>query len=353
MKIPRLIALLLSAALLCATLTACTPDNTPSDPSPQAKSYYEFFDTVTVIFSYRNDAPEVFEENCLAVSSLLGEYHRLFDIYYEYAGLNNLKTVNQNAGKSPVKVDARLIEFLLYAKEIYALTGGKTNVALGSVLSLWHDARESGIDDPTSAALPDAEALQKASKHTDIEQLIINVEESTVFLADPDMRLDVGAIAKGYATEKAAQLLFSRGVTAYALNVGGNLRTLGEKPSGNGWITGITNPNKNGNEEFVMKVILKDTSLVTSGDYERFYTVDGVSYHHIIDPNTNMPAAYFSSVSIFTKDSGLADALSTALFCMPYAEGLALIESIGDVEALWVERNGTVHKTDGIEPYVA
>ena len=90
---------------------------------------------------------------------------------------------------------------------------------------------------------------------------------------------------------------------------------------------------------------------MTSGDYERYYTVGGVRYHHIIDPDTSMPAAYFSSVSVFTSDSALADALSTALFCMSYEEGLALIRSIDNTDALWVTRDGAVYKTDGIAFY--
>ena len=356
MRFQRILSLLLFLSLLLATSVACQKppeENAPvEDPPTQAKSYYEFFDTVSVIFSYKGDSAEEFEANCEAISDLLLEYHRLFDIYYEYEGINNLKTVNKQAGKEPVKVDSKLIDFLLYAKEIHTLTNGATNIAMGSVLSLWHDAREDGIDAPESAALPNADALTEAAKHTDINDLIIDREACTVFFADPAMRLDVGAIGKGYAAEQAAQLLISRGVSSYVLNVGGNLRAIGAKPaSGNGWVTGITNPDKTSEESFVCKVVLKDTSLVTSGDYERFYVVDGKRYHHIIDPKTNQPAAYFSSVSIFTPDSALADALSTALFCMTYEEGLQLIKKLENVDVIWVKSDGTLYKTEGIELY--
>ena len=356
MNIQRLISLLLCLLLVLSMLPSCGTSDTTTpanvDPaSPQAKSYYDFFDTVTVIFSYKNDTAEEFANNCQAVSALLQEYHRLFDIYYEYAGINNLKTVNDNAGKEPVAVDDKLIDFLLYTKEVYTLTGGMTNVAMGSVLKLWHDERENGIDDPESASLPDGAKLSAAAQHTDINQLIIDKEAGTVYLADPAMRLDVGAIAKGYATEKAAQLLIARGVTSYVLNVGGNIRTIGTKPSGNGWVTGITNPDKTSEKSFVCKVDIKNISLVTSGDYERYYLVDGVPYHHIIDPKTNMPANYFSSISVFCIDGGLADALSTALFCMTYEEGLKLVNSIGGVDVIWVDKSGTLLKTNGISLY--
>lgn len=338
--------------LLCSvSLPSCKkePSTQAPEPAMQAASYYEYFDTVSVIFSYKGDSSEEFAANCEVVSSLLQEYHRLFDIYYEYSGINNLKTINKNAGKEPVKVDQKLIDFLLYAKEIYALTNGATNIAMGSVLKLWHDAREDGMDDPSKAYLPSSEALAEAALHTDINQLIIDEQAGTVYLADPNMRLDVGAIGKGYATERAAEALQSRGVASYVLNIGGNIRAIGKKTTGQGWVTGITNPDKTSSESFVCRVVISDVSLVTSGDYERYYLVDGEKYHHIIDPSTNMPANYFTSVSVFTKDSGLADALSTALFCMNYEEGNALIKKIGGVDVIWVLADGTVHMTENIQ----
>ena len=162
------------------------------------------------------------------------------------------------------------------------------------------------------------------------------------------MRLDVGAIGKGYAAEMAKDFLIEKGVSSYVLNIGGNICAIGEKTNGNGWITGITNPDKTSEEAFVCRVVIRDISLVTSGNYERYYVVNGVNYHHIIDPETLMPANYFSSVSIFAEDSGLADALSTALFCMSYEDGKALAESLG-VDVIWVKENGEVLMTDGIE----
>ena len=348
------ISVLLCLAVLLTSLSACVKPSgneqgaSPEEPKTQGRSYYDYFDTVSGIFSYRGDTAEEFSANCDAASALLEEYHRLFDIYYEYSGINNLRTVNKNAGQEPVKVDRKLIDFLLYAKEIYALTDGATNVAMGAVLTLWHDARENGLDDPQNATLPSAEALNEASAHTSIESLVINEEDGTVFLSDPLARLDVGALGKGYATERVAELLIERGCDSYVLNIGGNIRAIGKKVTGAGWVTGITNPDKASEEPFVCKVVIEDISLVTSGDYERYYYVDSTPYHHIIDPKTNMPATYFSSVSVFTKDSGLADALSTALFCMSYEDGLSMIERIGGVDVIWVDRDGTVKMTDGI-----
>ena len=353
MNIRKIITLLLCVFLLFSLFSACTEgDISSEEPQKQARSFYDLFDTVSVIISYAGDSQETFAANADAVASLLEEYHKLFDIYYEYSGINNLKTINQNAGKSPVKVDERLVDFLIYAKEIYELTDGKTNVAMGSVLTLWHNEREIAADSPASAKLPSSAEIAEAATHTNIDNLIIDKENRTVYISDPDMRLDVGALGKGYATEKAAELLISKGVTSYVLNIGGNIRAIGEKVTGDGWITGITNPDRTSEESFVCKVNIKNISLVTSGDYERFYTVDGINYHHIIDPVTNMPANYFSSVSVFTLDSGLADALSTALFCMSYDDGLSLIEKLGDVDVIWVTKNGEILSTDGVDFYI-
>ena len=350
MKFSKFIYLFICFCLFAGMLLSCTPQNT-QEPKTQANSYYEYFDTVCTVISYAGDSADAFAANCDAISALLREYHRLFDIYYEYADVNNLRTVNKKAGTAPVKVDQELIDFLLYAKKIHNLTNGATNIAMGSVLKLWHDAREDGIEDPENSYVPSEAELTEAAKHTNIDDLIIDEKEKTVFFADPLMRLDVGAIGKGYAAERAAELLIERGVTSYVLNIGGNIRTVGTKPSGDGWTTGITNPDKSSENEFVCKVIIKDISLVTSGDYERFYEVDGERYHHIIDPKTNFPAAYFSSVSVFTKDSGLADALSTALFCMSYEDGLALAKKLGGVDVIWVDADGGVKMTDGIKVY--
>lgn len=348
MKIIKLFSVILCFLLFFLSLAACDVQNDVKEPETKAQSYYEYFDTVSVIFSYRGDSQSEFEENCAEVEKILKEYHQLFDIYYEYSGVNNLKTVNKNAGKAPVKVDSKLIDFLLYSKEIFTLTNGETNIAMGSVLKLWHNAREDAEYDPENAMIPSSDLLNQASKHTDIESIVIDEENSTVYITDPETSIDVGAIGKGYATEIAAQYLIEKGVTSYVLNIGGNIRSIGEKVTGDGWVTGITNPNKTSDESFVCKVVIKDTSLVTSGDYERYFVVDGKKYHHIIDKDTNMPSEYFSSVSVFTKDSGLADALSTSLFCMSYEEGLELIGKIGDIEVIWVDRDGTVRMTEGI-----
>ena len=161
-----------------------------------------YFNTVSIISSYGDTTDAEMDAYAAAADELLGYYHHLFDIYFEYAGISNLRTVNKNAGKAPVKVDAELIDFLEECKELFTLTNGKTNVMMGAVLRIWHNYREDGMDDPSAAKLPSAEELTAAAEHTDIDSLIIDREAGTVYISDPEASIDVGAIGKGYATER-------------------------------------------------------------------------------------------------------------------------------------------------------
>ena len=311
----------------------------------KTREYYDLFNTVTTVQSYANDTGSEFDKNCDTVYEILSDYHKLFDIYHEYSGINNLSTVNRLAGKESVAVDGRLIEFLLYAKEMYALTDGKTNIAIGAVTSLWHAEREAAKKEGAVPRLPSSEALAEAAKHVSIESLIIDEESSSVYLTDPEASLDVGAIAKGYAAEMAKRELQKLGISGYVINAGGNICAIGEKPNGDGWLTSIRNPHGAG---YVSSFKIKDVCCVTSGDYERYYTVDGVKYHHLIDPDTLYPAEYFSSVTVFADNSALADTLSTALFTMSLSDGRALISALDGVEVIWISRTGELTVTEGL-----
>jgi thiamine biosynthesis lipoprotein len=312
-------------------------------------SFLVLFNTVTEIVGYAKTEDE-FNEFATFIKEELETYHQLYDIYNSYEGINNIKTINDNAGKEPIKVDKKIIDLLKYAKYAYEMTSGTVNIGLGSVLKIWHDYRTEGIDDPLNAALPPMDLLEEANKHTNLDMLIIDEENSTVLLTDSEMSLDVGAIAKGYATEQVVRAAAEKGYTDFLLSVGGNVRAVGGKGKDKEpWNVGIQNPDKESEQHSIYTLALKDMSLVASGDYERYYTVDGKRYHHIIDPATLMPAEYFTAVSIICEDSGLADALSTAIYNMSYEKGLALIESLDNVEALWIFRDGSRKYSDGFE----
>ena len=336
----RVLSLILLACLL---LAGCTPAD--NGPKLYDASFLTLFDTITTIKGYA-DSKEAFAETAQAIHDELLTYHQLFDIYNDYEGLNNLKTVNDNAGIAPVAVDRAIIDLLLDCKEYYHLTGGLVNVAMGSVLKLWHEARNDGINDIANAYLPDGEALAAAAEHMDISCVVIDEEASTVYITDPDTRLDVGAVAKGWSAQRAAE----KAPEGLLISVGGNVCATGPKDeSGTPWRVGVQNPD--GGESYLHTLNITVGSVVTSGDYQRCYMVDGKIYHHIIDPATLYPSEFWSSVTIVCDDSGLADALSTALFLLPLEEGMALAENCG-AQAMWVSPAGEMFYTPGFEDLI-
>lgn len=342
----RLIAIVLILVNVI-TLTSCA-----SEQKRYQAEFLVLFNTVTKIVGYA-DNKEDFDKYAQMIYDELKVYHELYDIYNDYEGINNIKTINDNAGIKPVKVDKKIIDMLTYAKEAYKETDGKLNIALGAVLKVWHEYREEGIDNPEKAKVPPMELLEEKNQHTNIEDMIINEEESTVYLNDPEMSLDVGGVGKGYATEKVCQYAEENGFTNGMVSVGGNVRVIGSRDGkGDPWRVGIQNPDLTSEQANLYILNLTEASLVSSGDYERFYMVDGVKYHHIIDPATLMPSTYFTAVSIVCKDSGMADAYTKAIFNMSYEDGMKFVEAHPDIEALWVFKNGDLKYSSGFEKYI-
>ncbi len=328
----KIISLAMLLSLAMGMLPSCTDEKLVSETS------FEWFDTVTTISAPKDDFEKVWEIS----SQMFEKYDRLFDIYNEYDGINNLCTVNKNSGKTPTVVDKDLFELLSYSKEIYSATNGKVNIAMGSVLKIWHSYREAGLENSESAEIPPSDLLSAAAEHTDINAIELNEEDISVYIKDENISLDVGAVAKGFAVEKVAQALEDAGYKSVLISAGGNVRAIGAKPSGEKWKVAIADPN--GGNSYPAICEISHNSVVTSGSYQRFYTVDGKNYHHIIDPETLLPSEYFLSVSVCVKDSGLADALSTALFLMSEDEGRALCEELG-AEALWIYGDSKISKT--------
>ncbi|MBQ2793543.1 MAG: FAD:protein FMN transferase [Clostridia bacterium] len=343
-----LCAVLIITALL--SLSSCNGEKSKTYKTRGKTISYVYFNTVSTLTVLGEVSDEDFNSYVSEAERLLSYYHKLFDIYYDYSGVTNIRKINQGAGNgTPIRVDAELLSFLEYCKELFTLTDGKTNVMMGAVLKIWHNARENAADNPKAAALPSEEELKAAEAHTLIDSLVIDREAGTVYISDPSASLDVGAIGKGYATERLYERLCEMGANHVALNIGGNIRTIGLDPNGEKWQTNLTNPDKS-SAEFAAKFKLGQTACVTSGNYERYFAVDGVNYHHIIDPDTLMPARYFSSVTVITEDSALADALSTALFCVSYSEGIALLKNFSQpIEVIWIDNDFNIASTSGVE----
>lgn len=305
--------------------------------------FLDLFDTMTQIVGYYNNR-EQFEKDTGLIREELSKYHKLYNIYDDFEGINNIKTINDNAGKSPVSVDKEIIDLLIFGKEMFAKTNGKVNIALGSVLKIWHTYRNDALQDPENAALPPMDMLTQAYDHANIENLIIDENNNTVFLKDPEMSLDVGAIAKGYATQRVCEYAIDCGIENLLLSVGGNVYAIGEKNDGE-WRVGIQNPDENAQKQVLFRMNLKNESLVTSGEYQRYFTVGGVKYNHIIDPDTLSSADKYASVTVRYKDSGVADVLSTALFMLTLEDGEKLLSEYENAQALWIFKDGKAQNT--------
>lgn len=307
--------------------------------------YFEYFDTITSITVYA-DSKEQFQQIEEIIHQELEHDHQLFDIYENYEGISNIKTINDQAGIAPVEVEETIIELLLLAKDEYERTGGMVDISMGEVLSVWHTYRDAGL------AVPDLVTLEAANKSSLMDSIHIDQEAKTVWIDNEDTQIDVGAIAKGFAVEKLCQTLKDYGVTSALMSVGGNVRTIGTKVDGSSWRVGIQNPDLESDQAYVYAVKVDDRSMVTSGAYQRFYEVDGERYHHIVNPKTLYPSNEFVSVTILTPDSGNADSLSTAVFNLTLEEGIALIESMEDTECFWISPDGSEVFSSGFEEYI-
>lgn len=329
-------------------LLSCVQENLSASSDAQqlfSSSYFEYFDTYSILQVYTTSQEEFDRYSQIFEESLL-HYHQLFDIYNEYNTLHNLKTINDQAGGTAVSVESDLLEFLEFCQEMYELTNGKTNILMGSVLRIWHDYREEG------SSLPDMALLQQAAAHTQISSLVLDWENSTVCLTDSNASIDVGALAKGYAVQKIACLLQEEGLISGAISIGGSVKVVGPHPDGSAWSAGIIQPSAEREEPYAAKLKMLKGTLTTSGSYERYYTVDGQIYHHIIDPETLLPPSYYLSVSVLTDDAGWGDALATALFCMEFSDGLQLINSLENTEAFWIFANGETYQSDGFSDFL-
>ncbi|MBR3694398.1 MAG: FAD:protein FMN transferase [Erysipelotrichales bacterium] len=296
------------------------------------------FDTVISLTAY-TDSTTKFNEYYAVLEEKFRYYHQLFDKFNTYEGINNIKTINDQAGIAPVVVDEELMDLLVLSKEWYEKSHGAFDITLGPVLNVWHNYREEanelallGLD----GNVPTYDELQEASEFVGWQYVELDEENMTVYLNHANASLDVGGVAKGYATEKVAQELECMGLTSGIVNAGGNIRTIGEKPNGEAWSVGIQDPNDPESEGSLDSVRYHASmSMVTSGDYQRYYMVDGVRYHHLISPFTLYPADTYRSTSVNIKNSALADILSTAVYVLPYEEGSALLDSVGAM-GIWV-----------------
>ena len=286
----------------------------------------------------------------------LARYNDIFDGYGAHGDLHNLYYINQHAKDSPVEVPDELFYLLSWCRDRWDRGERTVNIALGAVLSIWHDYRTAGIQNPASAALPPMDALLSAQAHTDFTDIVLDDAKHTVFYSDPELKIDLGAVAKGYAADLIRDYLQNE-MPSFLLSLGGNVYA-GDAPRDgrNAWAVAVQDPRPAGDgvlpgADRLDILDIAGLTAVTSGDYWRYYTVDGKRYHHIIDPKTLMPSTAMLSVTVVCESSLLADYLSTTLFILPYDEGAELIASLDGVEALWVLPDGSIQASPGMARY--
>ena len=356
----RGVSLLLAAVLAFGTGCGKLPGGgSPADTgyTRYSTQFYDTFDTIIQVIGYA-ETQEQFEGYAGTIHQRFQELSQLYDRFYEYSGVNNIRTINLNAGVAPVEVEPELLEMLSFAKEWCQKTRGRVNIAMGPVLEIWHQYRDQysgqALAADAAGALPSMEALDDANHFSSLDKVIIDREKGTVFLEDEKMALDVGAVAKGYAAQLVADEIYEAGFRSFTISAGGNVITKDPPLDGvrNSWGIGIQDPfadlNKPDSQSLDVALV-SNRCVVTSGDYRQFYTVGDQLIHHIIDPATLWPANQYRALTVVCEDSGLGDFLSTCLFVMDYDEGRALAEELG-VGVLWVFPDGRVEVNDNLLP---
>ena len=318
------------------------------------------FDTVHVISGYDKSEQE-FKKKVKFYQEEMEKLHKLYTSYEDFKGINNISTINENAGIKPVKVDRNIINLLKDTLERNKEISDKVNIAAGNVIDLWDKAK-------TEGKLPEQSELEKMQKCAKTENIVIDEQNSTVFIKEKCTKLNVGAVAKGYAVEQVTKKMEKAGMTSFIISAGGNVKVVGKRkiPKKESELTDLkrckdqfcigialplyndnnidkSNPYNNGKNDYLAKIAAENMSIVTTGNYQRYFVMDNKVYGHVINLETLKPEDSFASVSVITEDSGLADFMSTTLFLLSYEEGKALIEKMGKkekIDVIWAIKNG-------------
>lgn len=273
------------------------------------------------------------------IDEAVSEIKRIEKIISSWDPESETSLINKNAGIKPVKVSFELFKLIERAKRISVITDGAFDISYASMDNIWKF-------DGTMQRMPSKEAISQSISKIGYQKIELNEKELTVFLEEAGMKIGFGAIGKGYAADKAKELLMSKQVSAGLINASGDLTTWGTKATGEKWMIGIANPLSKGKIFSWLPIV--ESSVATSGNYEKYIVLKGERYSHIIDPRTGYPTKGVKSVSIFAKDAELCDAMATAVFVMGRDTGLHFINQIGGVEAVVVDSENKIHRSSGI-----
>lgn len=315
-------------------VTGCAKkEETPTAYEPVSQNKY-LLGTIVNITLYDNAEQEIFDEIFSAIEKIEKE------MTINNALDSEVIEINQQAGVDYVQVSEQTFEVIKTGLAYSKLGNGNFDITVGPLVKLW----EIGFED---AHVPSEEEIKESLEHIDYHKVLLDEENHAVKLEDAGMQLDLGGIAKGYAADVAASIIKEHGNQAAIINLGGNVYAYGEKANGDSFKIGVQNPfSPRGAYLGILSV--KDQTVVTSGTYERFFEQDGTVYHHILDPKTGYPVENnLESVTIVTESSMSADALSTMTFVLGLEEGLNLVESLDDVEALFITKDHQLYASSG------
>ncbi len=319
-----------SVALTLVSLDACLAKNTLIKRSQYLMGTLVF---VTGVASDEETAKT-------AVAAGLAEIRRIEHLMSTWISTSELSKVNAAAGRESVQVSQETFEVLMQSLEMAKLTQGGFNIAVGPAVKAWNVSGEGHV--------PPQEDLVALRPQIDLSQIQLDKKNHTVWLRLSGMQIDVGGIGKGYAADLAARVMQASGATAGVVALSGDIKTFGRMPDHQRFVFGIQHPRKE-QGEVLGRIELEDEAVSTAGDYQRYFMKDGVRYHHILDPATLLPARGCQSVTVIAKDGVMADGLDTGIFVLGPDKGMALIESLPDVEGVIVDQEGTVLVSSGLK----
>jgi len=274
------------------------------------------------------------------VNSAVNEVKRIENLISDWIPTTQISQVNQNAGIQPIKVNDEVFELVERAIKISKLTDGAFDISYASMDKIWKF-------DGSMKEMPTPEAIKKSVERIGYEKIILDTKNKTIFLKDAGMKLGLGGIGQGYIADKVKEVLQAKGCTAGIVNVSGDINTWGSQIDGKPWTVGVVNP-VNKNKVFATFPLI-DSAVETSGSYEKYVTFNNIRYSHIIDPRTGYPATGVVSVSVFAKQTEIADALATGVFVLGVEVGLNLINQLKGIECIIVDDKGKIFTSKGID----
>ena len=282
------------------------------------------------------------EELCRqAVEVSIQEVNRIEELLTTYSNTSFTTKVNQNAGIGPIEVPGEMIHLIQRSKKISQLTDGAFDITYGSIdKNFWNFNTK-------METLPDPKKALEATRLVNYNNIIVDIDQSTVYLKEKGMRIGFGGIGKGYAADMAKKSMKNLGIEHGVVNASGDLTAWGLQPNGKPWTIGLANPNfKN---HVIGRFEINNGSVATSGDYEKFVMIGNKKYSHTINPKTGMPAEGIKSVTIISPFAELCDALTTPVIIMGVVSGLHLINQINGVEAIIIDNNDKIFYSKNIK----